>query len=229
MVVSGRGPYLGRFNFCSTGSLFLGLAEGGHAVAHPSAEHVHACGVCNEIHAGAFVKSHGFPGRERILIRREELEVPLVRGLLVFDAILHVLRRVFAAGILHAIGDDDAKDVLGTLRLFHVGELTADRVNGYADRIVEGCAAGAVVLCHEVVVELCEVSGFDRPLDLIVELEEVEDGFAGFFTLFFQELVERALDVVLNRAHGAGCIEDDDEVGIVVFHVQFSFVWFCVW
>ena len=229
MVVSGSGPYLGLFKFCSTGSLSPGLADGGHAVAHPSTEHVHACGVCNEIHAGTFVKSHGFPGRKRILIRREELEVPFVRGLLVFDAILHVLRGVFAAGVLHAIGDDDAEDVLGTLRFFHVGERMTNRVDGDADRIVEGCAAGAVVLCHEVVVELSEVGGFDRPLDLSVKLEEVKDGFAGFFTLFFQELVERALDVVLNRAHGTGCIEDDDEVGVVVFHVQFSFVWFCVW
>ena len=185
MVVSGRGPYLGRFNFCSTGSLFLGLADVGHAVAHPSAEHVHACGVCNEIHAGAFVKSHGFPCRKRVLIRREELEVPLVRGLLVFDTILHVLRRVFAAGVLHAVGDDDAKDVLGTLRLFLVCELVANGVDGDANGVVESRAAGTVIPCHEVVAELREISGFDRPLDLIVELEEVEDSFAGFFTLFF--------------------------------------------
>ena len=205
-------------------SLFLGLAEGGHAVAHPSAEHVHACGVCNEIHAGAFVKAHGFPCRKRVLIRREKLEVPLVRGLLVFDTILHVLRGVFAAGVLHAIGDDDAEDVLGTLRFFHVGERMTERVDGDADRIVEGGTAGAIILRHEVVVEMCEVSGFDRPLDLIVELKEVEDGFAGFFALFFQELVERALDVVLDRAHGAGCVEDDDEMSVIVFHVQFPFI-----
>ena len=228
MVVSGRGPYLGCLFFPRC-SLFSGLADVGQAVAHSSAEHIHACGVCNEIHAGAFVKAHGFPCRERILIRREKLEVPLVRGLLVFDAILHVIRRVFVAGVLHAVGDDDAKDVLGTLRLFLVCELVANGVDGDANGVVEGCAAGAVVLRHEVVAELCEISGFDRPLDLIVELKEVEDGFTGFFALFFQELVERALDVVLNRAHGTGCIEDDDEVGVVVFHVQFSFVWFCVW
>ena len=125
------------------------------------------------------------------------MEVPLVRGLLVFDAILDVLRRVFAAGVLHAIGDDDAKDVLGTLRFFHVGKCMSDRIDGDANSIVESRAAGAVVLCHEVVVELREVSGLDRPPDLIVELEEVEDGFAGLFTLFLQKLVERALDVVL--------------------------------
>lgn len=158
MLVSGRGPYLGLFKFCPRNSLFLGLAEGGHAVAHPSAEHIYACGVCNEIHAGAFVKAHGFPCRKRVLIRREELEVPLVRGLLVFDAILHVLRRVFAAGVLHAICDDDAKDVLGTLRLFHVGERMTNRVDGDANGVVESRAAGTVVLRHEVVVELCEVS-----------------------------------------------------------------------
>ena len=224
MVVSGRGIFHKEFFSFQLSSLFLGLAEGGHAVAHPSAEHIHACGVCNEIHARAFVKAHGFPCRKRVLIRREELEVPLVRGLLVFDAILHVLRRVFAAGVLHAVRDDDAKDVLGTFRFFLVCELAADRIDGDADRIVEGCAAGAVVLRHEVVMELREISGFDRPPDLIVELEEVEDGFAGFFALFLQELVERAFDVVLDRAHGAGSVEDDDEMGVIVFHVRFSFI-----
>ena len=60
--------------------------------------------------------------------------------------------------------------------------------------------------------ELSEVGAPHKTMNFVVELEEVEDGFTGFFALFLQELVERALDVVLNRAHGAGCIEDDDEV-----------------
>ena len=188
----------GVFKFCSRSSLFLGLADVGYTVAHPSAEHVHACGVCNEIHAGTFVEPHGFACGETVLVRREELEVPLVCGLLVFDAIFDVLRRVFTAGVLHAIGDDDAEDMFGTFRVFLVCELVANGVDGDANGIVESRAAGTVVPCHEVVVELREISGFDRSLDLIIELKEIEDGFAGFFALFFQELVERALDVVLN-------------------------------
>ena len=198
MVVSGRGPYLGLFKFCSTGSLFLGLADVGHALAHPSTEHIHACGVCNEIHAGTFVKSHGFPRCKRILIRREELEVPLVRGLLVFDAILHVLRRVFAAGVLQTVRDDDTQDMFRAVLFRHLGELVTNSVNSRADSIVQCRTAGTVIPRHEVIVEVSEIDGLDWPSYYVVELEQVEDGFAGLFSLFLQELVERALDVVLN-------------------------------
>ena len=57
---------------------------------------------------------------------------------------------------------------------------------------------GTVIPRHEVIVEVREIDGLDRPFDNIVELEQVEDGLAGLFSLFLQELVERALDVVLN-------------------------------
>ena len=219
----------GLFKFSSRSSLFLVVADFIHAQIHPRAQHVHTGEVMREIHAAVVVNAERFSGCKSILIRSQEFKLPAVFVLLVFDAIIDGLRRVFVAGVLHAIGDDDAEDVLGTLRFFHVGKRMSDRVDGDADRIVERCAAGAVVLRHEVVVELCEVGGLDRSPDYIVELEEIEDNLAGFFALFLQELVERALDVVLDRAHGAGCIEDDDEVRIVFLHDCFSLLlFFCL-
>ena len=209
----------GLFKFSSRSSLFLVVADFIHAQIHPRAQHVHTGEVMREIHAAVVVNAERFSGCKSILIRSQEFKLPAVFVLLVFDAIIDGLRRVFVAGVLHAIGDDNAKDVLGTLSFFHVGERMTDRVDGDADCIVQCRTAGAVVPCHEVVVELREISGFDCPLDFIVKLEEIEDCFSWFFALLFQELVERALDVVLNRAHGAGGIEDEDEVGIIVFHV----------
>ena len=150
-------PYLGGvFKFCSRCSLFLGVADFIHAEVHPRAQHIHTGEVMREVHAAVVINAEKFSGRKRILIRREELEVPLVRGLLVFDAILHVLRRVFAAGVLQAICDDNAENVLGTLRFFHVGELATNGVDGDTNRIIKSGTARAFVASHEVVVELHE-------------------------------------------------------------------------
>ena len=69
--------------------------------------------------------------------------------------------------------------------------------------------------------ELREIGGLDDANGLIIELVEVEHRPAFSFALFLQELVETAFDVVLDRAHGAGSVQNDDEVCVVVFHVRF--------
>ena len=106
----------------------------------------------------------------------------------------------------------------------HLGELATYGVDGRADSVVQCRTAGTVILHHEVIVEAGEVNGVDRPFDNIVELKEVEYCCAGDFTLFFQKFVERTLDVVLNRTHGARRIKYEDEVRVIFFHVQFSFI-----
>jgi len=165
------------------------------------------------------VDSKRFSCGKCVLICRQEFELPIVHGLLVFDAFLHVLRRMLTTCILQAVSDDDAQDMFRTFVFRPLGELVTYGIDGRANSIVQCRTTGAVILGHEVIVERCEVSGLDRAFYLVVELEEVEDGLAGLCSLFPQKFVERALDVILNRAHGAGCIEDEDEVGIIVFHV----------
>ena len=131
------------------------------------------------------VDSKGFSTCKGVLICREEFELPIVHGPLVFDTILDVLRSMFATGVFHAVSDNHAEDMFRSFRFRHISELVADSINGDANGIVESRAPRAFVASHEVVVELHEVGGFDRPPDLIVELEEVEDRLAFCFALFF--------------------------------------------
>ena len=80
----------GLFKFRSSCSLFLGLADGGHAAAHSGAEPVHASNVVREVHAAVVIDAHGFASGESVLIRSQKLELPFVVGLLMSDASLHV-------------------------------------------------------------------------------------------------------------------------------------------
>ena len=59
-----------------------------------------------EVHAGITINAECFSCGKRILICRQELELPLVRGLLVFNAIFDILRRKFPARVLQAVRDD---------------------------------------------------------------------------------------------------------------------------
>ena len=180
-------------------------------------QELHTVLVVRETPAIIMVYSEVFPGGESILVSSQELELPIVYGLLTFDAIFDVLRGVLPACIFHPVRDDDAKDMFRAFGFRHLGEPMTDRINGRADSIIKSRAAGAVVLRHEVIVEDCEVSGLDRPFYFVVELEEVEHGLSGFFSLFLQKSVERAPDVIPDARHGAGGVKDDDKVCVVVF------------
>ena len=199
-----------------------------HAAAQHIAHFPHTELVGNEIRTEVHVETDGFASREGILVGGEELEIPAVNFLLVFDAGLDVLCRELFARVLHAVRDDHAQDVLGTFGFGHVGEFMADCVDGGADGIVQRGAAGTDILRHEIIMELREIGGPDDALRLIAELIEVEHCLAGFLTLFLQKFVEAAFDVVLDRSHGPGGIEDDEDVGIFFFHIQFllaGWVW----
>ncbi len=161
---------------------------------------------------------------EGVLIGGEVDELPVVLGLLVLDALPYVFRREPLARILHAVGDDDAHDVCGTFLLGHVREVLPHGIHRDADGVVHRRASGAIVPRHEVVVKLREVGGLNEADNLIVELKEVEHRFAGFLALFVQECVEGAFDVALDRAHGSGRIEDDDDVCVVLLHGHFLLV-----
>ena len=117
--------------------LLLRFANIVHAEVHTFTEQVHASKVMREIHAAVVVNAERFSGRKSILIRSQELKLPVVRGLLVLNTAFDVLRRVFTTGVLHAVSDDDAKDVLRTLFFIHVGELMANGVDGDANRIIK--------------------------------------------------------------------------------------------
>ena len=164
-------------------------------------------------------------GGKGIGIGGEVDEFPIVFRLLVLNAILDIPCGELFARVLHAVRDDHAQDIGRTLFFRHVRELLSDGIHSDADSIVQGSAAGAVVLRHEVVIELSEVSRLDEADNLIVELEEIKHGFAGLFALLLQELVEAAFDVVFYARHGAGCVQDDDDVRVVLFHVLFLLVW----
>lgn len=171
-----------------------------------------------KLHTGFVVDTEIFSGIKGIWIGSEVDEFPIVLRFLVLNAVLDVLRGIFLARILHSIGDDDTQDVFRAFGFRHFSKLASYGVDGGTDSIVEGCTAGAVILRHEVVMEEREVSGFDNAFHCVVELEEIEDGLTGFFSLFVQECVEGAFDVALDRAHGTGGIKDNDKVCIVAFH-----------
>ena len=171
-----------------------------------------------KLHTGFVVDTEVFSGIKGIWIGSEVDEFPIVLRFLVLNAVLDVLRGVLPACIFHPVRDDDAQDVFRAFGFRHLGEPMTDRINRGTDSIVEGCTAGAVILRHEVVMEVREVSGFDNAFHCVVELEEIEDGLTGFFSLFVQECVEGAFDVALDRAHGTGGIKDNDKVCIVAFH-----------
>ena len=120
------------------------------------------------------INAKGFSCSESVLIRSQELEFPFVRGLLVFNAIFDILRRIFPARVLQTVRDDDAEDVFRAFGFRHLGELVTYGVDGRADSIVQCRTAGAVILGHEVIVEEREIDGLDRPFYHIVELEQIE-------------------------------------------------------
>ena len=204
--------------------LFGTLADIVHAHGHFAAHLRNSGGISVDKLAVLHADAKGFSGIKGVGIGGKVDEFPIVLRLLMLDAILDVLCRELPAGVFLAVRDDHAQNVCRTLFFGHVRELLPDGVHCDADGIVQGRASGAFVLAHEVIMELSEIGGLDEADGFIVELIEVEHGFARLFALFVQKSVEAALDVILNAGHGPGGVQDDEDVRVVLFHVRFLLI-----
>ncbi len=158
-------------------------------------------------------------------IGTQEDELPVSLLLLGLDHCLNLSLGELLAGVFLSVGDDDHDNAVGPRFGGHLGQTLVkvvdppphgieERRTGARDKGLSG--------------EFLHIGdGGELADDFIgilgVELDKGEGGLAGFGLLFLEEGIESADDVVTDGLHGAGTVEDDSNVDVVVSGFGFGF------
>ena len=110
--------------------------------------------------------------------------------------------------VFNIVQENQSKSMMGVLRGLHFqkGEYSQAKLvkvlSGAVWDVAVDLRRSSPTFGQYVIVELSEIGGLDEANGFIVELVEVEHGFARLFALFVQKGIEAALDVILNAGHG---------------------------
>ena len=158
----------------------------------------------------------------------EEDELPAVSLLLALDHVADLVEAVAAAGVLHAISDDDENGLLRDILLACVFVDVADVVDGATDGVEQGGAAADVVLGIRHGLDLVDLHAVVEDFGPVVEEQDRGQDLAlfVFFFLSVDHAVEAADGVGLQAAHGTAAVQDQYKLSQILSHGNTSS--FCV-
>lgn len=182
---------------------------------------------------GIFVKGHRGAEPDTTLdcitygcqICTEEDELPIGLLLLGLDHRLNLSLSELLAGVFLSVGDDDHDNAVRPRFGSHLGQTLVKVVDPPPHGIKERCTGArdkgfTGEFLH--IGDGCELAD-DFIGILRVELDQGEGGLAGFGLLFLEEGIESTNDIVTDGLHGAGTVEDDGNVNVVVSGFGFGF------
>ena len=174
--------------------------------------------VVVEIHRPVLGDANGGGGADGVDVGAQEKEFPAVFFLLPPDHGPDPVGGVFPAGVLHAVGGDDEEGLFGPVLLPGVLVDIADVMDGAAHGIQQGGAAPDPVVLPGHGADLLQGHPVVDHIPFGIKQDGGDIGLAGHGLLLFDHGVEAADGVRFQTRHGAAAVEDEYDLGQILFH-----------
>ena len=130
----------------------------------------------------------------------------------------HLVGRIPAAGVFHAVRGDDEQRALRHVLRPGIFVYVPDVADGPAHRVQQSRAAADAVFLFGDGTDLAQLHPVVQHLDPVVKEDGGDQGLAGLLFLLFQHGVETADGVLLQSLHGTAAVQDEYQLRQIRFH-----------